>query len=214
MTVVSIYWTGGLDSTYRILYLKCILGVDVQPIYIQGDIDHCVSKRNVMNELNSIQILFKKINKLEGGRLLPVRYIHKPNLSIDTILLSKRLYMLGMIRRPVTQFTYCIEYSNLNQCVIENCTLKTDKLGKYINTLRKYPLLYFLRFPLQYMGKCEILVLSEKRNWLDILKHTVSCWKHIQYDNTCYACRQYQYAYDYVSIKKHYLAELVERQNE
>ena len=210
MSIVYIYWTGGLDSTYRVLYILFILKCDVQPIYIYGNIDHVTQKRNQILEIKNLNQLFDAIQNLgnkDRGILYPIQYVSSPKLSEKTI----ELYRKGILRRPITQFTYCLEFAKQRNIVIENCTLQTDKLGKYIFQLVNVYKIGQLQFPLQHIGKCEILALSDKRGWLSLLQKTMSCWYHLSYTESCKKCNEYKYVHVYNNKKKSYLSEMMKQ---
>ena len=211
MKTVTIYWTGGFDSTYRIMYLLFISKVDVQPIYIRDNIDHYSRKRNIQYELDTLEILYEyiqhKLINMENS-LFSIIYTKKPILSNSVISLTNEYYLKNYIRRPITQFAYCLEYAIQNGIVIENCTLLTDKLGEYIIDIINDPLVQHLHFPLQFLGKCEIWALSLKRGWLDILNRTMSCWYHVLPTEECIKCKQYKNIKELYSKKKLYLVEL------
>ena len=75
---VYLFWTAGLDSTYRLLHLLFLENKRVQPLYLNFDIDHIQNKtRQRSIETNRLNLLWLHIYKKLGDnsdRLLPIKY--------------------------------------------------------------------------------------------------------------------------------------------
>jgi hypothetical protein len=191
-----LFWTAGLDSTYRLLHLLFLENKRVQPLYLNFDIDHIQNKtRQRSIETNRLNLLWLHIYKKLGGnsdRLLPIKYIKPFQLSPEIAEVSYHLYERDGIRRSKTQFSYCLEWAYRNKIYIENSTLATDKLANELDWLtQSYSKYVYLTFPLKHFGKCELLVLAShpSRNWQTILSKTVSCWYHDKPVNECVQCK-------------------------
>lgn len=118
--VVNVFWTGGLDSTYRICELSLIKNIEISPIYIKF-------RHNYKEELKAIKIMSEKIiaNPLTKARLCPIRVV-----DIDTITIDKEINQayqwikehnvveLGLKRFPV-QYMYLTSFCKQEGIVCE-----------------------------------------------------------------------------------------------
>src|SRR5699024_4580207 len=78
--ITNIFWTGGWDSTFRLLQLLFIEKREVQPIYVldllyKSTVCELISMNEIRNKLSG-----KGINK---DQLKPTIYIDKSGIEID-----------------------------------------------------------------------------------------------------------------------------------
>lgn len=78
MKRVSIFWTGGYDSSFRVCQLSR-LNIEIQPYYLSDN------RRSEKNELNAIREITEFLNALDETKatILPLEYIPKPNRDKD-----------------------------------------------------------------------------------------------------------------------------------
>lgn len=79
METIYVLWTGGLDSTYRVVELSR-LPVTIQPYYI---LDH--SRRSAKNELAAMKSITHDVEKHPEtkAKLLPVKVIDNADIKED-----------------------------------------------------------------------------------------------------------------------------------
>ena len=78
---INLFWSGGWDSTFRLLQLLLVKKLQVQPFYI---IDP--GRKSIINELNAIQKICSEINRLYPENrelLLPVKYFALFNIKAN-----------------------------------------------------------------------------------------------------------------------------------
>lgn len=197
---IYIFWTGGFDSTFRVLQALIDEGQVVQPVYISAIIDNLSSSNTRRN--NTTQEL-KAISKIESNirhkfpeishRLLPTQIVSKIDISPNVEQAMKVLYKKRMVRRPVCQYGALAQYSlNINK-PIELSVVKGDFFQKSIQDKVSYPMedklrldimekepelkiFQNLRFPIIKLLKKDLVSISKKSNFLDSLKDSWSCW--------------------------------------
>ena len=88
-TRVNVFWTGGLDSTYRICQLSK-LNVDIYPYYFRFPFRH-----NINEELQAINIMTTKISQKEDTKatLQPLQIIEMEQIDDEKNI---RLLSLGL----------------------------------------------------------------------------------------------------------------------
>lgn len=78
--IKQVLWSGGWDSSYRVMELVLVQGCDVQPHYILDDVrDSLLFEVRAMNELR------REINRRAstGARLLPTSYAGRYEIAAD-----------------------------------------------------------------------------------------------------------------------------------
>ena len=76
---VNILWTGGWDSSYRMVELSRRL-VQVQPIYVYGE-----GRASEKYEIRAMNRIIKLINEKKESKaeILPIKYIHFDSIKLD-----------------------------------------------------------------------------------------------------------------------------------
>ncbi len=199
-----IFWTGGYDSTFRILQALLIDKIQVVPIYLSGIIDNDVSKstrrKNHHQEIKAIQNITKIIHKTypkQATNLKPLILIPEVKLSRHISENMKILHQRRMVRRPVCQYgalaQVCFDmnrhielaverepqssmmYSSIHDKVEGN--RKNRRIKKSI--IQQYPELeiykFFIFSTLEYSKK-DMLEISKRHGFRHILDMTWSCW--------------------------------------
>lgn len=209
-TVVNVFWTGGLDSTYRICELSLIDHVEIHPIYVKF-------RHNYKEELNAIEIMSKKIiaNPLTKATLFPIKVV-----DIDSITIDKDIYEayewvkehniveLGLKRFPI-QYMYLASFCkkeklfceisiedephNRMKMAINKFGLLTDNqygiegvryyaLDKVNSNEYLYSLLQYFHFPnpLYHMSKQEEIKKYKEYGYESIIGDTWFCHNPIK----------------------------------
>ena len=199
----NVLWTGGWDSTFRIIQLYK-RGLTLQPIYV---IDS--GRKSTQKEIETIQLLTElissKFNESEG-KILPLELIEKK--SIPKNLYLKLIYKLIKRRRRIGKQYYWIACLALNYKGLEQGFHKEDRDSLiYFNELLEiedetgganwvshpkkmdfYRRQIFknIRFPLAYISKLEMKKYAEEHDFIDIMNKTWFC--HRSQDKPCGEC--------------------------
>lgn len=165
--VVHIFWTGGWDSTFRVLQLLLKEKVPVQPHYIVRP------EQSTGREINTINNIRRKLRNHfpEGSKLLlPVQFVDRKSIYIreeikarfDEIKDQEKINIQYLILA-----SYC-DQKDLNN--VELCILNAEV------SHRKDKLIFgSFSFPLSGKTKSEIAVRSEENGWMELMKLTVFC---------------------------------------
>jgi hypothetical protein len=135
---VNILWTGGFDSTFRIVQLS-MMEVDIQPYYIFE------TRSSENQELNAISLIIKEIEKHSKTKcnILPMIKLSVSDLDADESVSNayKRLYSkhiigiqyewLSRFSRLVPGIELCVEKSELGR--VYNCLQQNGKFLKINN---------------------------------------------------------------------------------
>ena len=116
-----IFWTGGFNSTWRLLQSVLIDKVRVQPIYLNQEcdsLDGSVSRKNRHLEIEAMHKISDEMRKQYPSLI----HLVSPPIFIDNILLSQQVitdttnlfikYPIYFHRR-VTEFSYLLQFSLL-----------------------------------------------------------------------------------------------------
>ena len=203
-TPIYVFWTGGYDSTFRICQLLINQRKVVQPVYVSAIIDNEPHKktrrRNLKYEIKTMNIIRRKLYQkfpYTKNLLLPNITVKKINLDKDINIAMKNLHQLKLMRRPVCQYGGLAQVTrNLNKD-IEICVENEPKTSMMFRAVKgslsckkfncfikknlpsnRKPLKIFNRFIFSTItySKQDMLRLSEKMKFKDILKLTWSCW--------------------------------------
>nr|QBK85216.1 MAG: queuosine biosynthesis protein [Iridovirus LCIVAC01] len=160
----------------------------IQPIYIIGNIDgDDVSRKNVREEIETMERLYEQINRRGGNsKLLPVIYFdptkyYSPSIQNATDWIYKEKGFTRNKNQYSAMLTTCIALNKRIEICSEN--EPGARFAQYIKRLieknKQTPAqLYakWLRFPLLYTNKKQMLKTARKSGWEDILHQTFSCW--------------------------------------
>ena len=211
-------WTGGLDSTYRLLYLLLIDKIEVTPIYFNFNIDGDYTRTSRLCEIRYINDLIDTITityPYTTSILKPILYVNKINLPDNIIKLSEKLYY----KYPG------IAYSKTLSDPLEISYVMGDKPQRYLSKYISNNCIYYrehcefndyfrnIRFPIIHLGKCEILILSDKRGWNTILDNTISCWFPINHKkcDKCSMCKNNNHARKYYKLIKSLMLDISQK---
>ena len=192
---VNLFWTGGYDSTFRLLQIVMVENKCVNPIYLNfNNLDgYGYRRQNIKFELLTMKkIINELINLGYGSQIMPLKIIDSVTLSRDVIDSCRVLYDNGYLKRPVSQYAHMIQVSLDYNTIIEECAEKSDHSTSYnmlknklnddklliIDKVIDTPLYVIrnMRFPIIDLTKKDMMHISKKYNFDHILKWTKSCW--------------------------------------
>ncbi|QRM89682.1 hypothetical protein FG167_10755 [Lacinutrix sp. WUR7] len=205
----NVLWTGGWDSTFRVIQLFN-RGLTIQPLYV---IDSGRPSR--FKEIETIHLLTKQIHERfsnSKGEILPVKLI--PRKDIPSNLYLKLVYKLIKHKRRIGKQYYwlaCLakEYKGLEQGFhredrdsliyfneLEEIIDETNGRNwvaspKNMDFLRKQIFKNY-RFPLADISKLEMKQYAEEYDFIDIMNNTWFCHSSNKKPcGECAPCKQY-----------------------
>lgn len=215
--ITYLFWTGGYDSTFRLCQLLINEKKKVLPIYISWkDLDNSPNKyykrNNHKQEIKAISNIRKEIIKKfpeVKNNFMKTKIINNINISNYIKTHMYNLWKRKLNHRPMSQYgglaqvtinlnkniEIAVEKSNsstmrriVNKYIIKNNNnnniIKTN--DKDINIFNK------MLFPTINITKKDMLNISKKYNYDNILYLTWSCWfpKNNKKCNNCPMCKQ------------------------
>lgn len=184
---VKIFWTGGLDSTYRVLQLALAENKEVQPYYLVD-----FTRRSFPIELDTIKSLSKEINKRKRNVLPLIVFISDEIPNDENVYKSfeatKKHTRFGSQYRYLANFC---SFMNINQIEVgmqihsvnynDNDFFITDKDKKLIlnENSSSYPVMKFFKYPIINLSKHDMLKQADNYGFLDLLEMTWFCHKPV-----------------------------------
>ena len=197
---IYLFWTGGYDSTFRLCQILINEKKNVIPIYISykhldNSKDKKYKRKNHKEELNAIKLIKEKLIK----KFPHLRNNIKPLITINNLNISnnikKHMYNLWkrkLNHRPMSQYGGLAQVTfDLNKNIeiaVENSKHSTMRriVYKYIKNVNNKNIIKTndkdinifkkLIFPTIDITKKQMLNISKKYNYNDILELTWSCW--------------------------------------
>ena len=186
----TLLWTSGWDSIFRLLEIILIEKELVQPIYIIDE-----DRKSLKNELNSIDLILKKIeNDFPTSRelILPMKFFKKSEIVISPEIKSafelvKKSIKIGSQYEWISALCEQEKFTEVELCIFKNERTdilfddskesedKTDnrsELNEAIKLIFKY-----YSFPVLKIDKMDMYTISKNNNWLEIMKLTWFCHK-------------------------------------
>ena len=210
-----IFWTGGYDSTFRILEALLVDKVIIVPIYLSGIIDNNANKKTRRNNNKQELAALTKIIKIiyetypnEAKYLKPLLIIPEVTISKKVVTSMDILYRKRMVRRPVCQYGALAQVSLDMNHPIELAVEKEPDSSMMYNSIynkvqghginckikstliKRYPELEIyqnFRFSTLHLSKKDMLKIAIKHGFSNILKLTWSCW-YPQNGKPCQQC--------------------------
>lgn len=215
-----IFWTGGYDSTFRILQALIVDKSNIVPIYLSGIIDNGPSnktrRKNNKQELAALRNITSEIYK----RYPHLRKMLKPLVIIPEVKLDRTvsdsmeiLYRRGMVRRPICQYGALSQVSLDMNRPIEMAVEKEPHSSmmyktvhsrvtgegidrkisdKVINREPEFNIYRNFRFSTLHLSKKDMLREAKKYGFDDLLRKTWSCWypHNGKPCNRCIMCKE------------------------
>lgn len=139
--IVNILWTGGLDSSYRVIELSQMEGITIQPYYIVDPV-----RSSLQSEMNAIKKISDIIRQHERTKsiLLDVKLIYINDIKQDSLITNafNRLhdkYIIGhqydFIARYAKQYNIRFEMSleKSDRSKAMNCILTETTLEPFVD---------------------------------------------------------------------------------
>ena len=204
METKNLLWTGGLDSTFRLLQIVLEQRQKVQPFYLIDD-----TRPSTLMELKTIKHIKNKVIKRfpeVKNNILPTKFFAVADIASNTEI-SDSFQQLKAIRHIGTQYDwlarFCFEQklNNLELGVIKKgevtefgeslsqsfATLVTEKetnvflLDKTKIKTEKdqlhFEVFKFYHFPILHLSKKEMLAKAYQNGWKEIIDLTWFCHK-------------------------------------
>lgn len=108
--VYNVFWTGGYDSTFLVLYL--LKFGNVQPVYLHGD---GFSRKNKREEIHAMNNIRQSIQS--NHILLPTKYVDNQILDKDILDAAKEARDAYKGTILINQYTYMAQYCKDNHCI-------------------------------------------------------------------------------------------------
>ena len=175
--VYNVFWTGGYDSTFLVLYL--LKYGNVQPVYLKGDYFKRGSKQIEIHTMDTIRQSIRSKYKL-----LPTIYVNNQILDqdiIDAEYEAKGFYNGKQTKILYKQYTYMAQYCKDNNFIANVGIVRiTDSLSdlpvvdKGTTRCRNETIQLFkhFRFPCIHLSKEEMRTLLNDDS---VLKKTWTC---------------------------------------
>ena len=197
---IKVFWTGGWDSTYRICYLTLIENRQVQPYYIQLNIQISKFEEYIMNKIIKIirqrtknPDIIKDTIKMNKNKLLKYSKLPLKNtfnkLGKQGHFGIQYYWLVHMAKKlNLDNLEVCIEKSNKPPSHQRDFFIKEcNKVGgnyriKEYNELNNKDMVIFknFSFPLFDITKIKMMHKAMKYNFLDIMKLTWSCFNPVE----------------------------------
>lgn len=214
---IFVFWTGGFDSTFRVLQAVIDEGRMVQPFYLSGDIDNAptkqVKRKNKDMELLAMQRVRNELCNMHPNacsRLLPIIIVEDIPIHSKTKQWMHTLAKHRVVRRPTCQYGSLGQFSRYMQIPIELGIVRDghsnggiysglkDKVhgrGRLcrikqsaLRTHPEYALFRSLRFPLMYIDKPEMWKIANANGYGKLMQLTWSCWYPTADGKPCNKC--------------------------
>jgi hypothetical protein len=202
---IHLLFTGGYDSSFRLLEATIVENLVVQPHYI---IDHRRrSKHLELRTMAKILTLLEKKFPEARKNVLETIFTHRKDIpkSVD----DPKLHKLRKKMHIGDQYFWLVDYSNLNPtlkfelAVMKHEYLK-ENLSKYFfenaeghgaecrlvakPAIENLDVFKNFRFPILDVTKKEMLQKAKENNFADILLNCWSCHRPTIFNNPCGKC--------------------------
>ncbi|NBC65090.1 MAG: hypothetical protein GVY07_05420 [Bacteroidetes bacterium] len=172
--IVDLLWTGGWDSTFRLLQLVFSEKKVVQPHYVIRQ-QECTG-----TEIDTMNRILRKISREYGqyeDQILPVQFFNMNAINANEKLkheyreLSKKA-KVNKQYEILAQYCHQIGVTSMELCVLSNEMFGSFKTG---NNLFRY-----FQFPLLNVTKTDMREIAVANNWLEIMNMTWFCRRPIK----------------------------------
>ncbi len=210
MQIINLLWTGGWDSSFRLLYALLIQKKIIKPYYII-DINRPSFAKEI-ETINKIKEIIENRYFDEKDRLLPINFFLisdiKPNENITQKYLNLRENgHLGIQYEWIARFAEENSILDLELSIhkddkahiflekyVENISDNNEnyyKLKSEIDTNNNLTIFKYYKFPIFDLTKTDMLKIATKNNFDDIIKLTWFCYKpnHNKPCGICAPCR-------------------------
>ncbi len=204
---VNIFWTGGWDSTFRLLQLLIVEKKAVQPYYI---IDS--TRKSTEAEITAMT----SIRKMVCQKFLFAEELLKPTFSVRIEEIDTEKLLLPNFERITTSVSLGGQYAWLasfcEEAGIHDMELSIQRPGRMHSLIKNenklvkngsdvvcvinektkftdlYTLLKYYRFPILNFTKSEMSPIAEKAGFIDLMDLTWFCHNPRMNSSTCGMC--------------------------
>lgn len=201
-----VLWTGGFDSTFRVLSLL-YSGLTVRPYYLVE-----TDRRGLMQELAAMVEIRRAVSEVSPpGRLLSLRLTLLDEVPDDLGVAEafstiRRCFYLGSQYRWLACFAYTLDDRSLELCVhrddrayacVSEYLRSAESSGDFgggSNLIRAYGKLFGkFGFPILEMTKVDMWAVAEGHGFDEILEMTWFCHKPTRWGRPCGQCNPCRY---------------------
>lgn len=167
--IVDLFWTGGWDSTFRLMQLVRIEKKVVRPHYIIMP-QQCTGKE--IDTIHNIKRAFGRQYSECKDQILPVEFFNvdklEPNLKI-----TEEYERIKKREKINKQYEVCARYcEQFGYPSVELCVVR-DEMHDYF---RNNDVIFkYFRYPVSRFVKKEMAKIAEEHNFLDLMKMTWFC---------------------------------------
>ncbi len=203
---VNLLWTGGWDSTFRLLYLLLVEEKAVQPIYIVDS-----ERPSTGYEIRAMESIRKEVLELYPAtkRLFLTTIFDKkdqiqpdPNITEQFELIKSRVH-IGIqydwlaryaVQKNISDLEIAYQKSipphDLDVMLFAELTSHENNFRVKENpSFHAISLFKFFRFPLANLTKLEMEHLAKKHNFFEIMKKTWFCHTPKKNGKPCEVCQ-------------------------
>lgn len=186
--VYNVFWTGGYDSTFLVLYL--LKFGNVQPVYLTFD-NSLIRRTTKHKEIQTMDAIRQSIRS--NYTLFPTKYIDNQILDKDIVDAGYEAKVARSGTTSINQYTYMAQYCKDNDFIAHvgivrnnNYWAKVPLIDKGTTQCRNETRRLYknFRFPCIHLSKDEMRVLL---NDDEMLKKTWSCRQPVN-DMPCGIC--------------------------
>lgn len=205
--LVNLLWTGGWDSTFRLLYVLLVQKKTVQPYYVISSVRK--SSEQEMQTMDKIKtLLFQKFPESKP-LLLPTVYKKVGDIKVDDAI-TQQYKRLAAAQHLGNQYDFLARFAD--EAGIKNLELsihKDDHAQKFLQAyvvkeedsfrLQENPayedlkLFQHFRFPILEYTKLEMEAIAIKYDFLDLMDETVFCHTPLKNGKPCGECNPCRY---------------------
>lgn len=203
---IKLFWTGGWDSTFRLLQIVLTERKSVQPYYLLDRTRLSFTiELNTMEKIRDLVCLNFPYSK---PLILPTIFAELSDLLEDqeiseAYFLSNKKKKLGIQYEWLARFCKQNRISDMELCLERKRNQNERRFGPFLQKvghasyfifdpkligISEYPLFKYYRFPIYGLTKSEIEKIAKNNGWMKIMKETWFCHAPIHGKIPCGTC--------------------------